>query len=108
MIVGCRFARAVYSKIHVEKETPNKEAIYYSLMMLQITGLAGICLTGDAFNLCDRSSGSYHYGLIAMGSKGKLLATYNYLILGTIGASLYLLGVGYLYIKTGTKYGGYS
>ena len=42
------------------------------------------------------------YGLIAMGSNRAAAATFNYLILGTIGASLYLLGVGYVYIKTGT------
>ena len=37
-----------------------------------------------------------------MGSKRAAAATFNYVILGTIGASLYLLGVGYVYIKTGT------
>ena len=42
------------------------------------------------------------YGLIAMGGKRAAAATFNYAILGTIGASLYLLGVGYLYIKTGS------
>ena len=42
------------------------------------------------------------YGLIAIGSNRAAAATFNYLILGTIGASLYLLGVGYVYIKTGT------
>ena len=51
VVLGVGLIVTVYSKIPVEKETPNKETIYYSLMLLQITGLAGICLTGDAFNL---------------------------------------------------------
>ena len=51
IVLGVGLLVTIYSKIHVEKETRNKEAIYYSLMLLQITGLAGICLTGDAFNL---------------------------------------------------------
>ena len=88
----------------VQDETPGKESLFYTLFLLQITGLAGICLTGDAFNLyvLIEVAALTRYGLIAMGSHRAAAATFNYLILGTIGASLYLLGVGYLYIKTGT------
>ena len=104
VVLGVGLLVTVYSKVHVEKETPDKESIYYSLMLLQITGLAGICLTGDAFNLyvLIEVAALTGYGLIAIGSNRAASATFNYLILGTIGASLYLLGVGYLYIKTGT------
>ena len=104
IVLGVGLIVTVYSKIHVEKETPNKESIYYSLMLLQITGLAGITLTGDAFNLyvLIEVAALTGYGLIAIGTNRAAAATFNYLILGTIGASLYLLGVGYLYIKTGT------
>jgi multicomponent Na+:H+ antiporter subunit D len=104
VVLGVGLIVTIYSKIPVEKETPNKETIYYSLMLLQITGLAGICLTGDAFNLyvLIEVAALTGYGLIAIGSNRAAAATFNYLILGTIGASLYLLGVGYLYIKTGT------
>ena len=86
------------------KETPGKESLYYILFLLQITGLAGIALTGDAFNLyvLIEVAALTGYGLIAIGSNRAAAATFNYLILGTIGASLYLLGVGYVYIKTGT------
>jgi multicomponent Na+:H+ antiporter subunit D len=42
------------------------------------------------------------YALLAMGNKRATLAAFKYLIMGTIGASFYLLGVGYLYIKTGS------
>ena len=104
VVLGVGLIVTVYSKISVEEETPNKESIYYSLMLLQITGLAGICMTGDAFNLyvLIEVAALTGYGLIAIGSNRAAAATFNYLILGTIGASFYLLGVGYLYIKTGT------
>ena len=94
----------MYAKLPVEKETPGKESLYYILFLLQITGLAGIALTGDAFNLyvLIEVAALTGYGLIAIGSNRAAAATFNYLILGTIGASLYLLGVGYVYIKTGT------
>ncbi len=104
VVLGVGLVVSFYSKIPVQEETPGKEPLFYSLFLLQITGLAGICLTGDAFNLyvLIEVAALTGYGLIAMGSNRAAAATFNYLILGTIGASLYLLGVGYLYIKTGT------
>lgn len=104
VVVGVGLIVSMYAKLPVEKETPRKEALYYPLFLLQITGLAGIALTGDAFNLyvLIEVAALTGYGMIAIGSNRAAAATFNYLILGTIGASLYLLGVGYLYIKTGT------
>ena len=69
-----------------------------------ITGLLGICITGDLFNLfvlLEVASLS-GYALIAMGEKKAIYASFRYVIIGTIGASFYLLGVGYLYIATGS------
>ena len=43
--------------------------------------------------------------LIALGAgqdRRALLAAYNYLIIGAIGATFYVIGVGYLYAATGT------
>ncbi len=42
------------------------------------------------------------YALIAIGEDGAPFASFNYLIFGTIGACFYLLGVGYLYVSTGS------
>jgi multicomponent Na+:H+ antiporter subunit D len=104
IVLGVGLCVAVYAKLPVEQETPDKEHFFYPLFLLQITGLAGICMTGDAFNLyvLIEVAALTGYGLIAMGGKRAAAATFNYVILGTIGASLYLLGVGYLYIKTGS------
>ena len=104
VVLGVGLIVGLYSKLPVQEETPDKEPLFYTLFLLQITGLAGICLTGDAFNLyvLIEVAALTGYGLIAMGSNRAAAATFNYLILGTIGASLYLLGVGYIYIKTGT------
>jgi len=104
VVSGVGFIVSLYSKIPVQRQTPGKEPMYYGLFLLQIVGLAGITLTGDAFNLyvLIEVAALTGYGLIAMGSNRAAAATFNYVILGTIGASLYLLGVGYLYLKTGT------
>jgi multicomponent Na+:H+ antiporter subunit D len=104
VVTGVGLIVALYSKVPVQRETPGKEPMYYGLFLLQISGLAGIALTGDAFNLyvLIEVAALTGYGLIALGTNRAAAATFNYIILGTIGASFYLLGVGYLYLKTGT------
>ena len=42
------------------------------------------------------------YALIGVAGGKALVSAFRYLILGTLGASLYLLGVGYFYAATGT------
>ena len=94
----------VYAKTRVSDETPGKEPHYYTLYLLLIAGLCGITFTNDAFNLyvLIEITSLTSYALIAMGNRRAALSSFNYVIMGTIGASFYLLGVGYLYIKTGT------
>lgn len=77
---------------------------YYTLFGLLTVGMSGMIITGDVFNLyvyleVMSLSG---YGLIALGGRQSNLAAFRYLMIGTIGASLYLLGVGYMYAMTGT------
>ncbi len=96
---------AIYSKRSVEQELPeHKIPQFYTLFLLNITGLLGITVTGDMFNLyvlLEIASFSA-YAIIAMGERGAAFASFRYVIFGTIGACSYLLGVGYLYIVTGS------
>ncbi len=94
----------IYSKLIVERELPEKIPQFYILYLLLTTGLLGITITGDAFNLYVllEISALATYALLALGKDRALISTFNYLILGTVGASLYLLGVGHLYITTGS------
>lgn len=94
----------IATKRSVSREFPEKIGPFYTLYVLLIAGLLGIVVTGDAFNLyvlleITALSG---YGLIAMGGERAPLASLNYVYMGTIGACFYLLGVGYLYISTGS------
>jgi multicomponent Na+:H+ antiporter subunit D len=83
----------------------DKQAWFYCMYLLCLTGLLGITITGDAFNafvFLEVSSLST-YVLIAMGrDRRALLAAYQYLIMGTIGATFYVVGVGLLYLVTGS------
>ncbi len=95
---------AIYSKHDVKKELGDKIPHFYSLFTLLVTGLLGITMTGDAFNLYVllEVSALTSYALLALSKGRAYIATFNYLIMGTIGACFYLLGVGYLLINTGS------
>ncbi|TNF49792.1 MAG: hypothetical protein EP304_03845, partial [Deltaproteobacteria bacterium] len=84
----------------VEQELPGREHFFFTLYLILVAGLFGLVLTGDAFNLYVllEITSITTYGLIAMG-RGR---SFNYIIMGSIGACFYLLGIGYIYILTGT------
>ncbi len=85
-------------------ELPDREHVFFSLYLVLVAGLLGLVMTADAFNLYVllEITSIATYGLIAMGPGRAPLASFNYVIMGTIGACFYLLGVGYLYILTGS------
>lgn len=78
--------------------------LFYTLYILLIAGLQGILVTGDAFNLYVllEIAALTGYALVGMGPGRASLSGLNYIFIGTVGASFYLLGVGYLYLVTGT------
>jgi multicomponent Na+:H+ antiporter subunit D len=97
---------AVYARASVESEIEAKRIpLFYSCLCLNLAGLLGVTATGDAFNLfvfLEIASLS-SYALIAMGRRRRaLLAAFRYLIIGTIGATFLLIGIGLAYAVTGT------
>ena len=95
-----------FARASVEREIPsNRIYLFYAMYLLNLAGLLGIAITGDAFNLfvfLEISSLS-SYVLISLGSDRRALtAAFRYLILGTIGATFFVIGVGLLYAMTGT------
>jgi multicomponent Na+:H+ antiporter subunit D len=77
---------------------------FYSGYLLLIGGLMGTVLTGDLFNLFVflEIVGLTTYALVASGDgPASAVAALKYLIVGTVGASFYLIGVGYLFLETG-------
>lgn len=79
--------------------------LFYSAFLLNLTGILGVVMTGDAFNLfvfIEIASLS-SYAMISIGhDKRCLYAAFRYLIFGTIGASFILIAVGLLYVVTGS------
>ncbi len=103
-VASVAFINIIATKKNVEEEYPDKIGAFYTLYVLFATGLIGIVITGDAFNLYVllEIAALTGYALLGMGSRRAPLASLNYIFLGTIGACFYLLGVGYLYIATGS------
>lgn len=97
----------VFSQASIQQEMDrSRHYLFYTGWLLCLTGLLGICITGDMFNVfvfLEISSLSM-YMLIALGKEKKhaYLAAFRYLIMGSIGASFILLGIGFLYAATGT------
>lgn len=89
---------------HVRLQLQGRETLYYACMLLVTAGLVGIVVTGDLFNLFVHLevASLAAYALVAAGGRGAPRAAMGYLIIGSVGASLYLLGVGFLYAATGT------
>lgn len=106
IVSGIAAALALYARASVAAEIAGERVyLFYCLLLLCLCGLLGIVATGDAFNLfvfLEISSLS-SYALIAMGAKRRaLLASFQYLVMGTIGGTFLLIGVGLLYQMTGT------
>lgn len=95
-----------YAQPSVAKEIgARRETLFYTSYLLCLTGLLGVTITGDAFNIfvfLEISSLS-SYVLISLGQDRRALtAAFRYLIFGTIGATFFLIGVGLIYQATGT------
>jgi len=104
VVTGLSFLAAVYARRLVETELADRTALFWCLFLLLVTGLLGIIVTGDMFNLFVllEVASLTGYALVGMGRGPALVAGFRYLIIGTIGASFYLIGTGYLYAVTGS------
>jgi len=82
-----------------------RQPYFYAAWLLALAGLSGIVVAADAFNIFVfmEISSLASYVLIAGGPDRRALpAVFKYLIMGTIGATFYLIGVGLIYMMTGT------
>ncbi len=104
--IGSIVLSYAHQSIIAEIEERN-HCLFYAAYLLCLCGLLGVVITGDAFNVfvfLEISSLST-YVLVAMGAerdRRALSAAINYLIAGTIGATFFVIGVGLLYMATGT------
>lgn len=108
LVTFISFAASIFSWPTVNAEIrTEKQNLFYSAYLICVCGLSGVAITGDAFNMfvfLEISSIST-YVLVGIGAsrdRRALPAAFNYLIMGTIGATFYVIGVGFLFAATGT------
>ncbi|MBU1700225.1 MAG: monovalent cation/H+ antiporter subunit D family protein [Candidatus Eisenbacteria bacterium] len=94
----------IYAKKSAGDELPGRDTSFYGMSALLLAGLLGIVVTGDLFNLYVflEIASLAAYALLATGEKRAPLAAFRYVLLGTVSASFYLIGIGLLYSRTGT------
>jgi len=97
----------IHSKSSLEHELPepsHKIVPFYTVYQLFITGLCGVTVTGDIFNMYVfiEILSLAAYALVASKGGISLRAGFTYLVMGSIGACFFLLGIGFLYAVTGS------
>ncbi len=94
----------IYSKRNIEHELPDKIVPYYVVYQLLVTGLCGVTVTGDIFNMYVfvEVFSLAAYALIASRGGVSLKASFVYLVMGSIGACFVLIGIGMIYSVTGS------
>ena len=106
IISGIAAAVITFAPQSVAREVPGERAyLFHSMFLLNLVGMLGIAVTGDVFNLfvfLEISSLS-SYVMISLGrDRRALTAAFKYLVLGTVGATFYVIGVGMMYMMTGS------
>lgn len=104
LVAAFGLAAAVYAGPFVRDLRPRDAGVFHAVYLLLAAGLLGITVTGDLFNVYVflEISSLAAYALLALGGGRSVVASFRYLVLGTMAGTLYLLGVGYLYAVTGT------
>ena len=108
IVSGMSALVSTYARKSIMAEIEERnQSLFYTVFLLCVAGLLGVAATGDAFNVfvfLEISSLST-YVLVALGARRDrraLSSAISYLIAGTIGATFFVIGVGFLYMATGT------
>jgi multicomponent Na+:H+ antiporter subunit D len=106
LVSGVSVVTLVFARDSIERELPEDRIyLFYTAWLLCLTGLLGIAITGDAFNVFVflEISSLATYTLVSFGSERRALsAAFRYLVMGTVGGTFILIGIGLLYGMTGT------
>lgn len=106
IVTGASTVALLVSRQGTEHQVPaDRQHLLYTAWLLALAGLSGIVVSGDAFNIFVflEISSLATYILIAGGPRRQALsAVFKYLVIGTVGATFYLIGVGLIYMMTGT------
>jgi multicomponent Na+:H+ antiporter subunit D len=99
------FCNKLISETIIKFIDKKRQSLFYAILLFAHAGYLGILSTNDLFNLyvfIEISSLST-YLLMAQGNNPKaVIGAFDYLMFGTIGATLMLIGIGFLLSATGS------
>jgi multicomponent Na+:H+ antiporter subunit D len=106
IVTGAAALSLIAARPSVDRQIEQeRQPYFYAAWLLALAGLVGIVVSADAFNIFVfmEISSLASYVLIAGGPDRRALhSVFKYLIMGTIGATFYLIGIGLVYMMTGT------
>jgi proton-translocating NADH-quinone oxidoreductase chain N len=103
MAIGLGLLAALYSGHYLTLE--RRYETYYPLLLLLVTGLTGMVLAADLFNLymsCELMSiAAYVLVGFRRRTQTAIEASFKYLIMGSVGTVIFLLGISFVYRERG-------
>ena len=106
IVTGASTVALIAGRLSIDAQIEaGRQPLFFGAWLLALAGLAGIVVSADAFNIFVfmEMSSLASYVLSAGGPDRRALpAVFKYLIMGTIGATFYLIGIGLVYMMTGT------
>ncbi len=99
------FIAVLWSRRLINEEVGEKYNYFNSALLIVLSGLLGMVFTNDLFNLFVflEISSLATYIMLSLNKQNSkcYISSLNYLIVGTVAATLYVFGVGILYASTG-------
>jgi multicomponent Na+:H+ antiporter subunit D len=99
------FGRELINKTVTNYIDDDRQHLFYAILLFAHMGYLGVISTNDLFNIYVfiEISSLATYVLMSKGRRPRaLIGAFDYLILGTIGATLILIGIGFFLALTGS------
>jgi multicomponent Na+:H+ antiporter subunit D len=103
-VTGIAWVCLLYGGAVVLRASVRRLVVYHVLILLLLSGLTGVVFAGDLFNVFVflEVATLTTCALVAIADRKALVFAFRYLLLASIGATFYLLGVSFVYAVTGT------
>ena len=99
------FGKELINKTIISYIDTSRQHLFYTILLFAHAGYLGVVSTNDLFNLYVfiEISSLATYVLMSKGNnRAALIGAFDYLMLGTIGATLILIGIGFFLALTGS------
>lgn len=103
IVSGIAFLSLLFSVQYLRHLDPDWK--YYALFMLLVSGMNGVLITGDLFNLFVFMEVALlsAFSLVAYGSRAEEFeAAFKYVVMGAVSSTLVLIGIAITYSTTST------